>query len=395
MPILINDAILSTEIFCAIFILAIFASLRRKKDSDLFPLSVTRELKGLAILAIIFSHIGYFLVTDHRFLFPLSVMAGTGVNLFLFLSGFGLTMSSLRKKLPLGKFYRKHFLKLFIPFWIAIAIFFLLDFFLLQRSYSSGYIIQSMLGFFPTGDLFRDVNSPFWFLTPLLFYYLIFPLVFMQKRSWLTAIIVGAISFFILQLRLPVSTSILQMYQMHFLAFPLGIAFASLFFEPYYLSRFEPAKIKTFLYNLERPIWLKATLDKFRAPNIFHRVFKKLSRPVYFAILAALLIFIGYFSYYSQVGGVPWHEQGISLLVMIAIIFFFILKKMEIKLFYLFGFYSYEIYLIHWPLLSRYDIFFKYLPAWLAMILYLALFLLISWPFEKLLCRIHRLKMLK
>jgi len=51
MPILINDAILSTEIFCAIFILAIFASLRRKKDSDLFPLSVTRELKGLAILA--------------------------------------------------------------------------------------------------------------------------------------------------------------------------------------------------------------------------------------------------------------------------------------------------------------------------------------------------------
>lgn len=395
MPILINDAILSTEIFGAIFVLAIFASLRRKKNTELFPLAVTRELKGLAILAIIFSHIGYFLAADHRFLFPLSVMAGTGVNLFLFLSGFGLTMSSLRNKLPLGKFYKKRLLKIFTPFWIVIAIFFLLDIFLLQRSYSASYIIQSMLGFFPRGDLFLDINSPFWFITPLLFYYLLFPLVFMPKRSWLSALIILAASFLLVQFKLPVSIETLHLYQLHLLAFPLGIAFASLFFEPYYLSRFEPAKIKTFLYNLERPIWLKATLDKFRAPNIFHRVFNQLNRPVYFAILVALLFFIGYFSYYSQVGGVPWHEQGISLLVMIAIIFFFILKKMEIKLFYLFGFYSYEIYLIHWPLLSRYDIFFKYLPAWLAMVLYLAFFLLISWPLEKLLCRIYRLKMLK
>lgn len=392
MLISINDPILSTKIFIAIFVFALLVSLRRKKDPELFPLSLTAELKGLAILAVVFSHVGYFLSTDDRFLFPLSILAGVGVNLFLFLSGYGLAMSSLRTELPIVEFYKKRLLKLFTPFWIVLSIFFLLDFFFLGVSYDRAYIIRSMLGFFPRADLFSDVDSPLWFFTPVLFYYLIFPLIFFKRRPWLTAIIVYAASYFVLLIKPPISIDVLHLYQLHLLAFPLGVAFASLFFEPYYFGRFAPAKIKSFLFRLERPVWIKIILDKFKAPSLFRRILKFFKRPARFIFLAVLLILIGFMAYNSGVGGNPDREQTISLLTIGAIIFLFMLKKFEIKLLHLFGFYAYEIYLIHWPLVSRYDLFFKRLPGWLAMLFYLGLFLIMALALKKLSEQIRRIK---
>jgi len=345
MLISIIDPIFSTTVFIVIFAVALLASFGWKKDQDLFPLALTQELKGLAILAIVFSHVGYFLSTNQSFLFPLSILGGVGVNLFLFLSGFGLTRSALKEKISVGKFYKKRLLKLFTPFWFVIVIIFLLDFFILHLSYSPIYIVQSLLGFFPRADLFLDVNSPLWFFTPILFYYLIFPLVFLQKRPWLTAIIIYIVSYFILQFKIPVSIDVLHLYQFHLLAFPLGIAFASLFLQP--------QKIKFFLFNSKSPL--------------------------YYVFLVVLAILIGFFAYHSGVGEGVVKEQTISLLTMSLIIIFFIMKKVEIKLLYIFGLYSFEIYLIHWPLMSRLDLFFRWLPGWLAMVFYLGFFLLLAW----------------
>ncbi len=392
MPILINDPILSTRIFIAIFIFVLLASVRRKKDPELFPLALTQELKGLSILAVVFSHAGYFLSIDHRFLFPLSIMAGVGVNLFLFLSGYGLTVSSLKTELPAGNFFKKRLLKLFTPFWIVISVFFLLDFFILRISYSWPYIIRSFFGLFPRADLFLDINSPFWYLTPLLFYYLIFPFVFSKKRPWLAAAVIYAISYFIVQFKLPVKDDILNLYKLHLLAFPLGMAFASLFFEPYYLNRFAPARLRSFLYNINRPALVKAWLDKLKKPNIFKEILRKLNRPAYYAALTALLLLIGYTAYYSGVGAEPFKEQAISLITMSAIIILFIIKKIEIRLFYIFGLYSYEIYLFHWPIMSRYDLLFRHVPGWLAITLYLGFFLCLAWALKKLNKYIFRIK---
>jgi len=178
MPISINNPLLSTSMFIAVFVFVLLLSIKRKEDPELFSRALTQELKGLAILTIIFSHVGYFLSTNHSFLFPLSVMSGVGVNLFLFLSGLGLTISAQKEQLSLGKFYKKRLLRLFTPFWIVITTFFLLDFFLLHISYGWLYIFHSLIGFFPRADLFVDINSPLWFFTPILFYYLVFPFFF-------------------------------------------------------------------------------------------------------------------------------------------------------------------------------------------------------------------------
>jgi membrane-bound acyltransferase YfiQ involved in biofilm formation len=170
------------------------------------------------------------------------------------------------------------------------------------------------------------------------------------------------------------------------------VAFASLFFEPYRFSRLAPAKIKSFLYNLESPVWLKKILDQIKRPNMFRRGLKPMNRAAYYVILIVLLFIIGYTAYYSGVGQGPVKEQAISLITMGAIILFFMIKKFEIKALYLFGIYSFEIYLFHWPLLSRYDLFFKWLPGWLALILYLGLFLILAWALNQALGQIRRVK---
>jgi peptidoglycan/LPS O-acetylase OafA/YrhL len=76
-------------------------------------------------------------------------------------------------------------------------------------------------------------------------------------------------------------------------------------------------------------------------------------------------------------------NQGSNLLVMFALIVVFSLKKFDNKFLSLFGVYSYETYLVHWPLLARYDIFFHTLPAWLALFLWLLSFIVIGWLLQK------------
>ena len=68
----------------------------------------------------------------------------------------------------------------------------------------------------------------------------------------------------------------------------------------------------------------------------------------------------------------------------LARIFLFLIKKRESKLFSLFGLYSYEIYLFHWPLMYQYDVLYKNLPAWIATIGYLCIFIGLGFLFKKL-----------
>jgi peptidoglycan/LPS O-acetylase OafA/YrhL len=68
---------------------------------------------------------------------------------------------------------------------------------------------------------------------------------------------------------------------------------------------------------------------------------------------------------------------------MAALVIVFSLKRIEFKFLYVFGVFSFETYLLHWPLMSRYDVFFHYLPAWLAPLLWLPAFIVIGWLLQK------------
>lgn len=380
----INNPIFETYIFSAFFLVFLLLSIRYKKTQELFSLKLTTELKGFSILAIVFSHIGYFFFYDHRFLFPLSILAGVGVNLFLFLSGYGLAVSSLNQPLSPFKFYKKRLIKLFTPLWVIIFIFLLLDFFILKKTYPLDYIIKSFFGFFSSADLYHDLNSPLWYFTLILIYYLIFPLVFSKRFPWISALVIYAFSYLALKLDPAWFNDVMTLYQVHIIAFPLGIFFAWLFYQPYRFSDLLSSKFKNFIDNFSSPDWLIAIRDKFKEKNTLQVLKKRLGILSYYLLLIFFILVFCYLAYYSGVGQGVNKEQLTSIITALLIIIIFILNKFEFRLFYLFGFYSYEIYLLHWPLISRYDVLYKFIPAWLATIVYLILFLGLGWGLQKL-----------
>ncbi len=354
MQISVTNPIFQTWIFGSLFLLTVLVSIKKPDNKLFFGISKTEELKGLAILAIIFSHIGYSLSRDSQFLYPFSILAGVGVNLFLFLSGFGLTISSLKTRLSVADFYKKRLKKLFIPLWLAIFLIVFFDFIFFKKIYPTLEIWQAIVGFFPKADLFKNIDSPLWYFSLIFFYYLIFPLLFLKKLLYFCPILILLMSYLILKLPLPIDEDVLNLYKLHSASFPLGVLFALLISDK--------------------------NLIKFKLE--FKRIFL-ISNLKYLLVLIFMVLFV-YTSINSGVGVGKVTEQAISLMTMFSVIFIFIASGFELKIFNLFGKYSYEIYLIHWPILSRYGLLYLVLPTYLATHIYLMLFLGASYLLRKL-----------
>ena len=356
--IIIAHAVTQTWIIIAVLLVALVLFAKRIEYGDLLPISATQELKGIATFAVVFGHIGYFLVDDNRFLFPLSIGAGVGVNIFLFLSGYGLTLGMMKKPLAPLPFYRKRALKIFIPLWPVLIGFFLLDALVLHRYYPATYIARSMVGFFPKADMPSDVNSVLWYITWTLFYYALLPLVFMRQRVWLSAAILFVLGQGLVSWNPPAIELVTRLYEVHTVAFPLGMLAAWLLFE----SR-----------EQSNPVVQK--LKAWRA---------QLAGAKYYSVIAILLALIIYSAYYdSGIGQSTTKEQIMSLVTTLSFILLFALKRVEFRALTLIGVFSYEIYLLHWPLVSRYDVIYSALPAALATFAYFALFMGIGWIIQR------------
>jgi peptidoglycan/LPS O-acetylase OafA/YrhL len=367
MLITVTDTVQSTGIVVAALLAAVLFTFRKTAHTELFPVPVTQELKGLGMLAIVFAHISYMLVTDNTFLYPLSIAAGVGVDLFLFMSGYGLTLGMLKKQMPALEFYQRRLIKVFIPFWLVLILLFVCDAIFHGIRYSPSYMLQSFAGWFPRASAFEDVNSPFWYISWMLMFYALFPLLFMRERPWLTAILLAVIAnaFALLD---PLHLQVNWLHRLHTNAFSLGILLA-------WWMQTNPKKIKTLQW------------------------FRNQSGGIGRILLVAIGLFsAGFMAMHNTAGNWPtlagalkatgfddgfFIGQATSLLTMVALLVFFSLKKWDNKFLHIFGVYSYETYLLHWPLMSRYDAFFHYLPAWAATIFWLAAFLGIGWLLQK------------
>jgi peptidoglycan/LPS O-acetylase OafA/YrhL len=359
------NPVADTWVIASLLTLALILTSRKQHDKTFFSISVTQELKGVAILFVVFAHIGYYLSGDSRFLWPLSNLAGVGVNLFLFLSGYGLTASSLKRTLSIPQFYWKRLRKLYIPFWLTLSLYFLLAYFILHMTYTGSYVTHAFLGIFKTADS-HDIDSPLWYFTWIAGYYLVYPLVFIKRLPWLSALIIFAASFMaIYHTRIGLFYTA-GFYKVYTVAFPLGIVAAWLHNEKDKLQVVARHALKVSPRQLtgSRAARAKTTL--------------------YYLALLGFLGIIVYSRTYSSPWDSPLKEQTVNVLTMLAVVALFTLKRFDMRFFYLFGVFSYEIYLLHWPLMYRYDIFFKHTYAWLAVVLYLGVFILLGWCLSRL-----------
>ena len=366
MPITITNVPEANMIVIIALIAVLLITLRKSQHTDVFPVSVTQELKGLGILTVVFAHFAYMLVTNAEFLFPLSIIAGVGVDLFLFMSGYGLSVGMLKKPMPVMEFYKRRLIKIFIPFWVALIIIFAADAIFLNINYTPSYITQSLLGWFPTAVGFGDVNSPFWYITWMIMFYALYPIVFSVKRPWLTALILAVVAT-LLGVYNPFDMGDNWLHRLHTLAFPLGIVAAWLLMK-----------------TKEKENKLVKYLEDFR---------NKSSGVLRLLIIAAMFALVVYMSLHTTANHWPiltsilgkgyFVEQLTSLVIMFAFIVIFSLKKLDNKFLAIYGLYSFEVYLIHWPLIGRYDVFFDIFPAGVAVIAWIITFILVSWLLQK------------
>lgn len=357
MLIQVNDPTAQTLYFIAAFLIAVVLSLRNyKKHTYYFPIEKTIELKGFAILAILFAHIGYQLTSNTKqFLYPFSVFAGVGVDLFLLLSGFGLTVSYFNRPLSILDFYKKRLLPLFTPLWVTLILFLIMDFIALNKTYPFIDLVKNFLGFYPRADINLNINSPLWFITIISFYYLIYPFFIKTNNALTTSLLLIYFSYWVLNQDIKVHQDTLTLYKLHTLSFPSGVVLAGLLTSTYFKPILEKIeKIKS--------IWQLKVI-----------------------IILILSYIVGYFAIFSGVGKGLYIEQKINIFITLLIFIIFYLKNIKVKMFTIFGIFSFEIYLLHWPLLYRYDLFYKFLPASLATILYLILFLILGNLIQKLL----------
>ena len=362
---LTDDVATSSLIVIAAFLAVILFTFKKSQHTDVFPISVTQELKGFGILTVVFAHFAYMKVTNADFLFPLSIIAGVGVDLFLFMSGYGLTVGMLKKPMPIIDFYKRRVIKIFIPFWVALILIFAADAIFLGIFYPVPYMLQSLLGWFPTAVGFGDVNSPFWYITWMMMFYILFPLVFSYRMPWLSALILAIIAT-VIGTTNPLDMGDNWLHRLHTVAFSMGIIAAWLLME-----------------TKDKENKLVKTLKEFRTN----------SNAIRLVLIAISFVVVAYMSLHTTANHWPtltsffgqgfYVEQFTSIVLMIALIVIFSLKKLDNKFLAMYGVYSFEVYLIHWPLMARYDVFFDFLPSWAAVIAWMVAFILVSMLLQK------------
>jgi peptidoglycan/LPS O-acetylase OafA/YrhL len=126
-----------------------------------------------------------------------------GVVLFLFVSGISLANSNLYidswKKVK--EFYRKRLLRIYPVYYISIIFSIIIQPNILQKTFTPMDYIKTVLGMQALGarteaDIYGKINGPLWFLTPLIFLYILFPLLAyaIRKRPHISIIVIFAIN---------------------------------------------------------------------------------------------------------------------------------------------------------------------------------------------------------
>ncbi|PTY05645.1 hypothetical protein DB347_14845 [Opitutaceae bacterium EW11] len=126
------------------------------------------ELKGVAILLILFYHAGGVLVWNNY------LHGDVGVDIFLILSGLGLALNSRTESF--WDFAKRRVLRLMPAYWLILSVYIAANTHFLQHKYSASNIVTHALGIH---GLFGDqiglsINDSFWFITAILFLYAAF-----------------------------------------------------------------------------------------------------------------------------------------------------------------------------------------------------------------------------
>jgi peptidoglycan/LPS O-acetylase OafA/YrhL len=169
----------------------------KKMESPEFISLYRNSLMGIAILWIILFH-SWFDFGKYGLLSPLysffKITGYLGVDIFIFVSGFGLMASWYKKKTNVLLFYKRRFLRIMPIYWFFFSIY-LIFMTLFGKLVNMGTMIIYYTGF----AFFITKNYLHWFISAILLCYLIFPIFAnafqksKQKTKFVTMIIISCL----------------------------------------------------------------------------------------------------------------------------------------------------------------------------------------------------------
>jgi peptidoglycan/LPS O-acetylase OafA/YrhL len=141
----------------------------RRKPTAFLDITQTNELKGFAIMMVVTGHLWVHVSKE-----PASLILGdVAVSLFLILSGFGLTLSVEKTPVTFKRFVGQRLSRVMAPYWVATGVILILDYLVLDKTYSLPDISSTLAGI--NGDRsVRDLDYARWFISLLLLEYIAF-----------------------------------------------------------------------------------------------------------------------------------------------------------------------------------------------------------------------------
>lgn len=181
--------------------------------SDFLDKNNTDNIKGFAIICIIFHHIVQ-KISNPGILMPFKGVGYLFVSIFFFLSGYGLVISYMKKDNYLNNFFIKRLSKIYIPFVIVNSINLLMNTFILEIEYTAKEFIFNLTGI-------NLMSSAMWYLVSIIFWYIVFYIVLKNlPKSKVSSVMFGVgICYFIICYCLGLSKN---WYDTAF-TFPMGV----------------------------------------------------------------------------------------------------------------------------------------------------------------------------
>ena len=195
------------------------------------------RLKGIALLLLLWHHLFYTgnsaytecYVAGVAVIQTTGLMAKVCVALFVFLSGYGLTIQAQKFKLRYFDFMKKRLKKLMINYWVIWVLFVPIGFAFFGISFQEVYgdhawlkLIINILGLQELFG-FAGINPTWWFYSLIIVLYALFPLLFRCMSTLKRSIILGIITAILVVLPHFTCTFAIQLY---LVSFVLGIFIA-------------------------------------------------------------------------------------------------------------------------------------------------------------------------
>lgn len=173
----------------------------------------TETLKGLAILIIVLHHLTQGL-NDPAYMQPFLGLDYLGIAMFFFFSGYGLSISGMRRGSYLQGFFSRRISRVWIPYLLANILAVGIAVLGYGMPYDAGEIAVYVLGI-------RFIDGVAWFINAVTFFYLLFYVCFrwLSVRKAIAALFIGALLYAVI------------LHWFHFganwinsaLAFPMGV----------------------------------------------------------------------------------------------------------------------------------------------------------------------------